>query len=87
MLFLLKIYPHPENIKKYPILGSIDERNKYTLYMNKKIKEYCLLNKFIYIDIYDKYCKNNYLNNDYSKDGTHITNTKFIDDFFLNLQI
>ena len=77
----------PGKDKGYPILGSQEQRNKYTLYMNEKIKEHCILNDFVYIDIYDKYCQNNYLNNKYSNDGYHITDTIYLDKFFYKLQL
>lgn len=69
----------------FPIIGTKEERIKYTLHMNKKIKEYCLVNNFLYIDIFEKYSNNNLLNIEYSIDKFNITDTVFLDEYFSNI--
>ena len=53
----------------YPYLGSDEERKKYVLYFNEKLKEKCMQKNFIFFDIYNKYVdENGFLNKD-SSDG------------------
>lgn len=80
----------PENIwmneylikEGVPALGSDEDRKKYTLYMNEKIKEYCKLYSFIYFDIYDKYAGNRgFLKKELSDDNCHIRDSIYIEEF------
>jgi hypothetical protein len=67
---------------EYPFLGRDDERKKYVLYFNKKLKEKCFQKKYIFFDIYDKYTdKNGFLNKDLSDSNVHIHDATHIIDF------
>jgi len=73
----------------FPHVGSDDERKQYVLYFNQKLKEHCLLNEYIFFDVYDNYAdENGFLQTDMSdgsvhiRDGTHIEN--FIKKFIHN---
>jgi hypothetical protein len=64
-----------------PYLGSDEERKSYVLYFNKKLKEKCVENNYIFFDVYDKYTDDNgFLRKDLSdgcvhiSDGVHLTN-------------
>lgn len=62
----------------YPFLGTDEERKTYVLYFNKKLKEKCIENNFIFFDIYDNYCdKNGYLIKDLSDGHVHIINSYY----------
>jgi len=89
---------HTENdIKRYvlvktknhiPWKGSNNERMQYHLYFNKKLKEYCEKNHFIFMDIYDKYCdENGLLKKELSDGNVHIKNPVYIKDFLMNNNI
>ena len=41
--------------QEYPYLGTDEERKKYVLYFNEKLKEKCIEKKYIYFDIYNNY--------------------------------
>lgn len=43
----------------FPYLGNDEERKKYYLYMNKKLKEYCNIYNYLFFDIYDNLCDKN----------------------------
>lgn len=72
----------------FPFLGSDEQRKKYTLYFNKKIKEKCGEYNYIFFDIYQKYCDDNgYLNKELSDGHVHINNKIYIEEFIkTNLQ-
>tara|TARA_Y100000389_G_scaffold204655_1_gene258614 strand:- start:5681 stop:6286 length:606 start_codon:yes stop_codon:yes gene_type:complete len=57
----------------YPYLGTDEDRKKYYLYFNIKLKEKCKEYNYIFFDIYDK-CIDQYgfLSNKISKDGCHL---------------
>lgn len=66
----------------YPFLGSDEERKKYVLYFNKKLKEKCFQKNYIFFDVYDKYIdKNGFLNKDLSDSNVHIKDATYIIDF------
>jgi hypothetical protein len=59
--------------------GTDEDRVRYTLYMNKKLKEYCDTYDYIFFDIYEKYVDDKgYLNPMYSDNNCHIDNPIFI---------
>lgn len=67
------------NPEVLPALGTDEDRVKYTLYMNQKLKEYCKLYNYIFFDVYDKYINDKgYLNPTYSDTNCHIKDPIFI---------
>lgn len=40
----------------YPFAGSDEDRKRYSLCMNNRLREGCLKNDFIFVDLYDAYC-------------------------------
>jgi len=74
-----------KNKNEIPWKGPTEERMKYHLYFNKKLKEYCNENNFIFMDIYDKYCdENGFLKRELSDYNVHIKNPIYIQEFLLN---
>ena len=74
-------YNCTENLT-YPYLGSDKERKKYVLYFNKRLKEECLKNNWIFFDVYKCYCdKNGYLSKKLSDSNVHIKDGRFIKKF------
>lgn len=70
--------------KRYPHLGSDQERKSYILYFNKKLKEKCNENNWIFVDVYDKYCDNNgFLRKDLSDSKVHIQNPIFLEEYII----
>jgi hypothetical protein len=68
--------------KDYPFLGTDDERLNYALYFNKKLKEHCEYNNYVFFDVYEKYSdKFGFLIPEYSDGHVHIINSKFINEF------
>ncbi len=68
--------------REYPFLGNDEERKKYVLYFNKKLKEKCSEKEYIYFDIYDNYTdKNGFLKKDLSDSNVHIRNGIYINNF------
>lgn len=68
--------------KSVPYLGSDEERKSYVLYFNKRLKEECDLNNWIFFDIYDKYVdKNGFLNKKYSDGVVHIKDGIYLKEF------
>ena len=66
----------------YPFLGTNEERKMYSLYFNKKLKEHCDINKFNFIDVYDKYTdENGLLNRELSDGNIHIRDFKYVDQY------
>jgi len=73
---------------EYPYLGSDEERKSYSLYFNKKLKEKCAENKFIFFDVYDQYTdENGFLKKELSDNNVHIKNgihiTEFVENYLL----
>ena len=70
------------NNSQFPFLGSINDRKKYILYFNNKLKEKCTENNFIFFDVYNKYCDDDgFLNEKYSDGNVHIKNGIFLKEF------
>jgi hypothetical protein len=62
-----------------PFVGTNEERIGYTVYMNKKLKEKCEANKFIYLDFYKYYLNdNNTLDWTKSDHVVHIIDNEYI---------
>lgn len=62
-----------------PAIGTDEDRRKYTLYMNKKLKEFCEKYGYVFFDIYDKYVgEDGFLNPIYSDGNCHIKDPVFI---------
>ena len=67
---------------KFPYLGTDTERKQYVLYFNKKLKEKCSENNYIFFDVYDKYAdENGFLSKILSDGNVHIKKTVYITDF------
>ena len=62
-------------------LGSDEERKGYVLYFNKKLKEKCVENNYLFFDVYDKYVdQNGFLKQELS-DTVHIRDGVYLTDF------
>ena len=71
----------------YPIIGTDEERKSYHLYFNKKLKEACAINNFIFFDIYDKYTDEyGFLKEEYKDNSVHINDGIFICEFMKNFR-
>ena len=67
---------------EYPFLGSDEDRKKYVLYFNKKIKEHCVKNNYIFFDVFEKYAdENGFFKKDLTNDNVHIGNSIHIREF------
>lgn len=67
-----------DNSHPYPFLGSDEERKTYTLYMNKKIKELCVIHNYYYFDIYDNSCDEyGFLHKNLSDGIVHLRDTTY----------
>ena len=63
-------------------IGTDEQRQKYVLYFNSKLKEKCADNGFIFFDIYDKYTdEEGFLRRDLSDGNVHIGKGTFIREF------
>jgi hypothetical protein len=63
-------------------LGDDEERKKYVLYFNSKLKEKCADNDFTFFDIYDKYTdEEGFLKRELSDGNVHIGDGTFIREF------
>ena len=66
----------------YPFVGTDEERLSYVRYFNKKLKEKCAENKFVFIDVFDKYAdKDGFLIKILSDDRVHILDYKYVEEF------
>lgn len=67
---------------EYPFLGTDEERKLYVLYFNKKLREKCNENNFIFFDVYDKYTdENGFLNKQLSDGDVHVRDGVYIRNF------
>lgn len=65
-----------------PWKGTNDDRKKYHLYFNIKLKEKCFENGYIFFDVYDKYCDDNgFLLRNYCDGNIHIDDPIFLNQF------
>ena len=79
---IYNIIPFAQNNNLYNTIGFDEEIKKYILYFNKKLKEKCIDNNYIFFDIYDKYTDENvFLNKELSDGNIHIFNGKYITNF------
>lgn len=69
-----------------PFVGSNENRKSVILYLNQKLKEYCEKNKYIFLDVYDKYTdKNGFMKKEKSDSfGNHIIDFSEISLFLKN---
>lgn len=68
-----KVHQNPE----YPHLGSDNDRKNYHEYFNKKLKEYCIENDFIFFDVYKEYSDNDgFLKKEMSDNNVHLKDPK-----------
>lgn len=68
--------------KKFPFLGTDEERKIYTLYFNKQLKIKCAKKQYIFFDIYDKYTdENGFLSKKLSDNLVHILDGIYLDEF------
>jgi len=76
------------NNESFPFLGTDEQRKSYVLYFNKKLKEKCLIYKYIFVDIYNKYVdKDGFLDRKLSDGTVHIGDGKFLEEFLFNINI
>lgn len=69
-----------------PAQGTDEDRVRYSLYMNEKIKENCIKYGYIFFDIYDKYInEKGFLNPEYSDTNCHIKDPIFIKENLIKL--
>ena len=69
-------------VKKWPFLGTDIERQVYVKYFNNCLEKKCLLNNWIFVNIYDFYAdKNGFLNKSLSDGLVHIDNPIFLQKF------
>jgi len=69
---------------EYPYLGTDEERKRYVLYFNEKLKEKCVEKGYVFFDVYDHYTdENGYLRKDLSDGNVHIRNGIHISRFIL----
>jgi hypothetical protein len=67
-----------------PYLGTDEERKKYTLYFNKKIKEKCVEYNYLFFDVYHHYTdEHGFLNKELSDGNVHIKDGKYITQFMV----
>lgn len=67
---------------EYPYLGTDEERKQYVLFFNKKLKEKCIENGYIFFDVYNNYAdEHGFLRKDLSDDNVHIRDGVHIRNF------
>lgn len=74
----INVWENPE----YPYLGTDEERKKYSLYFNEKIKEKCIEKKYIFFDVYNDYAdEDGFLRIELSDGNVHIADGEYITNF------
>lgn len=64
------------------IVGTDEERKGYYLYFNRMLKIYCKKYKYLYFDVYDKYCDDEgFLKKELSDGRCHIYDGKYLQEF------
>ena len=90
--FVYNVVPPPTDEfvlqnKQFPTLGNQYERITYVKYFNTKLKEYCDKTEFTFFDIYNLYSdKDGFMNMKYC-DGTHITDSTFLEKYCADIGI
>ena len=81
-------YIETDSSHPFPYLGTDEQRKTYYQYFNQKLKEKCDENGYIFIDVYDKYTdQDGFLNKEYSDGNCHITDPRFVKEWFKNNNI
>jgi hypothetical protein len=76
---------HTEIGNLLPSLGSDQDRKRYTLYMNERLRDCCRKYGYTFFDVYYKYVnKRGFLSTEYSDGNCHIKNPVFMREFLLN---
>lgn len=79
---VFNISPPCRNFNDAIFIGTDEERKKIYLYMNYKLKEYCQLYNYIFLDVYDKYCDDDgFLKLLFKDTAVHINNGIYIEEF------
>lgn len=72
----------------FPFLGTDEERKRYVLYFNKKIKEKCIQKKYIFFDVYNDYAdENGFLRKELSDGNVHIGIGIHLNNFIKNYKL
>lgn len=67
---------------QFPHLGTDEQRKNYVSYMNKKLREYCLLNHYTFINIWEFYALDDgFMNPKYFDGQAHINDKCFLEGF------
>ena len=76
---------HGPILAEHPFVGSDANRARFTVKINNLIKEYCVLNNYIYFDPYDYYTRENgCLKHELSDNTVHIGDNTHILNEFIN---
>lgn len=68
-----------------PAEGTDKDRQNYTIYMNKKLKEECEKYGYIFFDVYDKYCdEKGFIKVELSDGNCHIRDPKYMTEYLNN---
>jgi len=79
-------YVPKKNNPAYPFVGSDEERLEYTLKMNILLEAMCTENKWIFVNVYPKYCDADGFLVEYLSDGNvHIANASFAQESLQNI--
>lgn len=71
--------------RRYPFVGTDEERKQYAIYFNECLKLKCDENKWLFVDVYNDYCDTNgFLNKQFSDDNVHIKNPVYLQQYILN---
>ena len=68
-----------------PATGTDEDRKRYTIYMNKKLKEYSVKYGYTFFDVYEQYSnEDGFLKRELSDTNCHIRNPIYMEDFIKN---